>query len=171
MALHFGVALQQQVVVVVSLSWALERLGWRDLWQQNFSNATAPRVPGRVRNGMWQPVATFQHLPTSNFLKKPAELIVRQFSLFLYSGGYLTDLPDVVPHLQHNIDSNIADIADSADADLSPGRPGSFVRATAYQWGESTALPRPSGLILAADCLYDTDRLRQWEWESTARRR
>jgi len=85
MALHFGVALQQQVVVVVSLSWALERLGWWDLWQQNFSNATAPRVPGRVRNGMWQPVATFQHLPTSNFLKKPAELIVRQFSLFLYS--------------------------------------------------------------------------------------
>lgn len=72
---------------------------------------------------------------------------------------YLTDLPDVVPHLQHNIDSNIADIADSADADLSPGRPGSFVRATAYQWGESTALPRPSGLILAADCLYDTENV------------
>ena len=58
MALRFGVALQQQVVVVVSLSWALERLGWWDLWQRNFSNATAPRVPGRVRNGMWQPVAT-----------------------------------------------------------------------------------------------------------------
>lgn len=39
---------------------------------------------GPGKGSEWH-VATCGNLPTSNFLKKPAELIVRQFSLFLYS--------------------------------------------------------------------------------------
>lgn len=64
----------------------------------------------------------------------------------LGSPGFLTDLPDVVPQLQRNLD---------ADPDVD----AAAVRTVAYPWGTAPpeALPRPCGVVLAADCLYDTD--------------
>lgn len=52
----------------------------------------------------------------------------------------------MVPQLQHNLD---------ADPDVD----AAAVRAVAYPWGTAPpeALPRPCGVVLAADCLYDTD--------------
>ncbi|CAK9075954.1 unnamed protein product [Durusdinium trenchii] len=64
----------------------------------------------------------------------------------------LTDMPDVIPHLQRNIDA----------AELSPPP-----RAVAYEWGtewgvEHTAAGTGSGtfgVVLAADCIYDTENV------------
>ena len=64
-------------------------------------------------------------------------------------------MPDVIPHLQRNIDA----------AELSPPP-----RAVAYEWGtewgvEHTAAGTGSGtfgVVLAADCIYDTERGQGW---------